>query len=284
MIAPFVIFNGDIVPSDKPVFSSLSRAVRYGDGLFETIRSFSGSPVFLEKHISRITHSASFLGLDLPFTLEDNLLNLIQKLIIINEINGDARVRLSLFRKGEGFYLSSSSSADFLLETNSIDRFSFNNSESKYKLTICESIKRCSGIIANLKTLSSLSQVIAAKEVQSKGFEEGLILNEFGRIACGVSSNVFMVESGKVYTPLLSEACVAGTMRQVVIELLSDAGISVLETKLLPSDLQNAEEVFLTNAIKGIIPVCCFKEKNFNSAFTVEISEILNQFLKNELD
>jgi branched-subunit amino acid aminotransferase/4-amino-4-deoxychorismate lyase len=278
MIKPYIIFNGKILPADQALFSAGHRSIRYGDGLFETIRSFSGRLVFFKYHFQRLEKGANFLEMDLPPELSyDNLLILISELIKANKISGDSRIRLSLFRNGDGYYYSSSRLADFLLEIESSDSSLFNNAKSKYKLTFCRSVKRSSGPLSNLKTLSALNQIIAAKEVRAKNFDEGIILNEFGRIACGVSSNIFLVSKDKIFTPKLPEACVAGTMRQALIDLLTLNGYNISESEISPAELLNADEVFLTNAVRGIISVSEVDGISFTNNFSQLFMAMLNQ-------
>jgi branched-chain amino acid aminotransferase len=127
--------------------------------------------------------------------------------------------------------------------------------------------------IQNFKTHSALPFVLAAIFKQEKGWGECLLLNQRGRLACGSSSNVFLVKNGSLFTPPLSEGCVAGTMRSLVLALAKAKGMGVGEKRLRPQDLGAAEEVFLTNAIQGIRWVAGYG----GSVYDNKVAEVLHQ-------
>ncbi len=106
--------------------------------------------------------------------------------------------------------------------------------------------------ISNFKLTSALPYVLAAQCKQANGHDDCLLLNTAGRLACATSANIFWVKNGKLFTPPLSEGCVAGTMRAVLFDIAKAMKIKVQEKKGKLADLAEAEEVFLTNAIQGI--------------------------------
>jgi branched-chain amino acid aminotransferase len=106
--------------------------------------------------------------------------------------------------------------------------------------------------ISNFKLTSALPYVLAAQYKQAHGLDDCLLLNTAGRLACASSANIFWVKNGKLFTPPLSEGCVAGTMRAVLFDIAEAMKVRVQEKKGRLADLAEAEEVFLTNAIQGI--------------------------------
>lgn len=98
-----------------------------------------------------------------------------------------------------------------------------------------------------------------------------LVLNTDGRIAEAISSNLFLVRGGTVYTPSLQEACVSGIMRQVILEFLRKENISYSEKGISIDDLQKAEEVFLTDVIHGIRWVGAFRAKRYFNSFSRQL-------------
>jgi 4-amino-4-deoxychorismate lyase len=109
--------------------------------------------------------------------------------------------------------------------------------------------------LAGLKHLNRLHQVLARAEVDAAGADEGLCLDASGRVACATAANVFAVVDGVVRTPAIEAAGVAGVARAA---LLADAGFGadVEIGELQPADLARASEIFLSNAVRGVMPVC----------------------------
>src|SRR5690606_31080616 len=109
--------------------------------------------------------------------------------------------------------------------------------------------------LAGLKHLCRLEQVLAQMEIQGTAAQEGLVRSSSGYVVGGISSNVFAVSAGTLLTPRLHRCGVRGVMRRVVLEHAGNVGLDARETDLLPSDLAQAEELFVTNAVFGIKPV-----------------------------
>jgi branched-chain amino acid aminotransferase len=94
--------------------------------------------------------------------------------------------------------------------------------------------------------------VLAAMEARENGWDDSILMNEKGNVCEALSSNLFIVSNDVFFTPPLSSGCVDGVMRKTVMEILRQQGAKVEETDLKPTDLWQADEIFLTNASKGI--------------------------------
>src|SRR5690606_35372530 len=106
--------------------------------------------------------------------------------------------------------------------------------------------------LSNLKSINCLPFVLAGLFRKQQGFDEVILLNQEGRLCETLSSNIFVCYNNAIYTPALSEGCVDGTMRRAVIEIAKEMGKTIVEAKIQPQILLEADEIFLTNAIKGI--------------------------------
>jgi branched-chain amino acid aminotransferase len=107
---------------------------------------------------------------------------------------------------------------------------------------------------------------LAAVYKKESGFDESIILNTKGNIADTIYANLFLIKNEKIYTPALSEAPVDGVMRKQVLQLAKKQGYKIYEEAITGNDLTNADEIFLTNAIKGIQWVGQFKNKFYTNA------------------
>jgi branched-chain amino acid aminotransferase len=129
---------------------------------------------------------------------------------------------------------------------------------------------------SKFKTINSLLYVQAAIYANQNNFNDSLILNGEGNIIESSSSNVFIASNGVLYTPPLDDGCVGGIMRMNVINLAINNGIKVYEYSLKPQNLLIADEVFLTNAIKGIEWVGGFQNKRYYNSLSRKIIDFLN--------
>ncbi len=124
--------------------------------------------------------------------------------------------------------------------------------------TVCLPV---SPLLAGIKHLCRLEQVMAKMEAHEKGFVEGLLFDHQGHLIEGIASNVFLVKSGTLLTPSLEGAGVAGVMREWILGWATSAGRAVGECVLTDSDLDVAEEVFLCNSLIGVWPVSRFGDR-----------------------
>lgn len=245
-------FNGERLESLPEPMAATLRATQYGDSLFETIRMFDGAMPFLEKHFARLKNGLSALGMKTPGHWDaDWFENEIKKTVA-----GNARIRLMVYREPGGLYFPENNDIGFMITASPLPGSRFEWLEPPVLAGICEKVKLPVDDFSNLKTLNAPRYVQAAIEANSKGWDDGIILNQFNRICEATSSNIFWWDAdGVLYSPPLSEGCVAGTMREYLIEMVSKNSISVKETAAAPEILEQAAEVFFTNAIRGIVPV-----------------------------
>ena len=264
MAGPFVNFNGNIVDASQPLFTASNRAFRYGDAIFETIRLVRGEILFFEKHLARMTRSMELLGMnphdDLTF---HNLYLSIRHLDQVNNLHGNGRIRLEVFRNDGGLYTPQSNDVSYLIEATPVTTTEYQLNENGLKIEIYTDIKKPVSRLSNLKSSNALYYVMAGLHKISSNTNDCIVLNTDGRVAEAISSNIFLVTDGKVITPALSEACVAGVMREVVLEHLVEKRIPFAEKGVSIEELQKADEIFLTDVIHGMRWVSAFRSKRY---------------------
>jgi len=280
----YINYNGNIIDSSQPVFTAANRAFRYGDAIFETIRLMQGEILFFEKHLSRLSRSMDLLGMnpndDLTF---HNLYLSIRHLDQVNNLRGNGRIRLEVFRNDGGLYTPHSNDVSYVIETSSVTHKEYQLNENGLKIEIYSDIKKPVSRLSNLKSSNALYYVMAGLYKNNINTGDCLVLNTDGRIAEAISSNIFLMDTNKVFTPALTEACVAGVMRETVIEHLQSHRIPIIEKGITVEDLLKADEIFLTDVIHGMRWVSAFRNKryfnNFSRALLSEINEY-NQMKK----
>jgi branched-subunit amino acid aminotransferase/4-amino-4-deoxychorismate lyase len=272
----FVNYNGDIFPVDQPVLMSGNRAFRYGDAVFESIRLMHGDILFFEKHLNRLKRSMHMLGMkwreDFNF---HNLYLLIRHLDQVNELKGNGRIRLAVFRNEGGYYAPVSNEVSFLIEAEPLEATEYQLNENPLRIDVFTEIAKPKNNFSNIKSANALIYVMAGIYKEQQGLDDCILLNDHGKVSEAISSNLFLVSKEEVFTPALSEACVAGVMREQLIEMLKERGRKIHETSLSVDQMMKADEVFLANVISGIRWVGAFRQKRyFNSVSKWLVSEL----------
>lgn len=234
--------NGQLLPQGSPVLLASNRGFRYGDGLFESIRSDGYELPLLDIHWQRLSEGMKALCIELPKHWSPAFLK--DEISRITERGVAARVRMAVFRSGGGWYAPESDEPAFLIEAFPLP----DAGEAIAKSGFIENIRISPGAYSGFKTSNSLPYVLASRIRRQNGWEEGLILNVEGRVADGCHSNFFVVLDGKILTPPVSEGAIAGVMRSVVLALAGHVEIRPIQ----PAELNQATEIWFSNAISGV--------------------------------
>ncbi len=241
-------FNGKIFPSDEPILNSQNRAFLYGDALFETIRMSEGKIPFLENHVNRLLQGLHFFKYKVPKKYTPSFFNKEIKKIT----DGNARIRITVFRSLGGLYTPKNNRPQFLISASSLPSAHFSLNQKGLHLGIFDEVKLPCSPIANFKTCNSSPYILAGLNKEERNLDDVIMLNEKGRISEASSSNIFFIKKNKIITPSLSEGCVAGTMRKTILRIASEKNYQIQETQIKLNQLKDIEEIWLTNAISGI--------------------------------
>jgi branched-chain amino acid aminotransferase len=276
--APFVLFNGEMRASDEPLFTAHNRSFRYGDGLFESMRMIGGKLCFGQRHLKRLMSGVQLLQLHLPeqfvhISLEEWCKKLAEK----NQISGSARLRLSVFRNDGGYYHPVTNAASWIIEMWPMEENSYVLNQNGMSVELYQDIRKPINKLSNLKTSNAEMYILAALYAQKMNVNDSVLINQNGNVIEATGSSLFAVKNGVLYTSPLSEGCVNGVMRGVIMELAQENRIAVYEVPLPLSVLLNSDEIFLTNAVRGIMWVGTYKAKKYTSQTTVKLHELLNQ-------
>jgi branched-chain amino acid aminotransferase len=268
----FINYNKSIVPADLHVMSPGHRALRYGDGIFESMRMSEGKLLFADFHAKRLLESLQILNLELPFVPDlDFLIAEVGRLCSANNFES-ARVRLQVWREGEGLYAPSSSSASFCISAESAPGGDFTLSSTGLTLGVFDEQSKAFGTLSSLKSASALLYVMAAAKAKKYGWDDALIFNGENRIAETSSSNIWFVKNKEWFTPSLNEACVDGVMRRVLLSVLRNEGIKVTEASFTMQALSDFDFIILSNASRGLRWVKTVGQFTFEKP---ELSELL---------
>jgi branched-chain amino acid aminotransferase len=269
--------NGKLFELTENAVSITNHGYRYGDGIFETMKLVNGSVPLASYHFERLFTGMSLLGFIVPalFTKE-KLLNEIKLLAEKNHCTVLSRVRLSVSRGNGGVY-DCDDKLQYSIECTAADKNINQLNENGFMVDVfLDAIKSCD-VFCNLKSSGYLNYIMAARYAKANKLNDVLIFNQHNRICEAGIANLFWVKDGIVFTPPLSEGCVAGVMRKWIIE--NSTGI--IEKPVTLAGLLNADELFLTNAVYGIRWVKQFREKVYtNRIATLIYNEMINSIYK----
>ena len=277
-MAKKVCFNDEFYSIEELPLSVTNRAFRYGDGLFETMVMFDGEIPLIDLHFERLDKGVEFLKIEMPDSFTKlYLASIIHQLAKHNGNIKHARIRLQIFRSGQGLYAPEFNSSDWLLEMSELPHSRFLINKTGLYLGVYNDVPKAIHPLSNHKTTNCLIYVLAGIYKKESGFDDCLLLNASGNVVEAVSSNVFMVKDGVLMTPPVSEGCVDGVMRKKVLDLAKELDIEAIEKPLKPSDLLEATEIWLTNAIQGIRWAGFFYGRRFGSILAAEFTRFLNE-------
>lgn len=273
----YILHNDEFIAINQPILTAANRGFKYGDGLFETMRMCNGKLQFAAQHADRLHAGMKALKMDGSTLLDEYFLK--QKTAELckkNKLKENVRFRLSVYRDGDGLYTPNSNKSGYVLEASALadDHYEFN--KKGLIIDVYDELTKPVNKLSNYKTSNSLLYVMAGLYKKQHRLDDAFILNQHGFLCESISSNIFVVYDKKVYTPALSEGCVAGVMRNVVMNMARINDIEVIEAQINPEILKAAEEVFVTNAISGIRWVMGYGRKRYFNEITKLLSVKLN--------
>ncbi|MEE4299037.1 MAG: aminotransferase class IV [Pseudomonadales bacterium] len=246
--------DGAWLDADAARIPVLDHGLLYGDGVFEGIRSHSGHPFRLERHLDRLERSAAALRLRPNRPREE----VAAACHAMAERLGDGYLRLIVTRgDGDlGVDPRSCPRARTILVGGAIAVTDVATHTHGARL-ITSSVRRPGPAAgeARIKSLNYLPSVLARLEARAAGADEALLLNDSGRVAEASAENVLCVHGDELSTPPASEGALAGITRDALLELATTQGLTVRERPLALFDLRTADEVFLSGTGAGVVPV-----------------------------
>ncbi|MFN5704304.1 MAG: aminotransferase class IV [bacterium] len=272
----FFSLNGQLYPQDTNVFGTQNRALRYGDGIFETMRMLDGKVMFFKYHMDRLFKGMQALKIDYHRAFDAEFVaSEIVALARANKIYKNARIRFSVFREDGGWYTPEKNTFNYLIEIQALNEDTY-IVERGLIADVYKEVRKDFSALSHLKTSNSLPYVLAGVYRKENNLDECILLNSQNNIVESISSNVFLIKENKAYTPAITDGCIDGVMRKVVIELLKELNITVVESSLPANLLEHADEIFLTNSIKGIQSVVGIGLKRYYSKMGKQLIGILN--------
>ncbi|WP_396188225.1 aminotransferase class IV [Flavobacterium sp.] len=270
-------YNGKLVEQSAQMIE-FNRGFLFGDAVFETLKVSNNTLLFLEDHYLRLMAAMRICRMEIPmnFTmefLEEQVVSLMAKVSFSN-----ARVRVTVFRVGTGFYTPESNHVEFVITAQSLSSSTYQVPSASYEVELFKDFHLSKQLLSTLKTNNKMIHSLAGIFAKENEYANCLLINEEKNVVEAIQSNLFMKIGNKLVTPPISDGCQNGIMRKQIIKLLQKNEMVTIEEKSIsPFDLQKADELFLTNVISGIQPITKYRKKKYVTDFATQLVEMLNQ-------
>ena len=271
-------YNGNL--NNKSSLDLINRAFLFGDSVFETIKIVNNKICFWEDHYLRLMSSLRIIRIEIPILytpeyFEDQILKTISRV----SKNFSGRVRLSIFRSGEGLYTPKSMEPTFIIHCFQQDKLFFEiESSSSYKVDLFKDYYVNDNLLSNLKTNNKIINVLAAIYSKENEIDNCIILNSKKNVVEFLNGNLFLIKDNIIKTPPLSSGCLRGVMRKKIIDYIKFFDkLTLKEIDISPFELLSADEIWVTNSIKGIIPVTDYRKKSLSNTIAAEFVNFLNK-------
>jgi 4-amino-4-deoxychorismate lyase len=239
------------------------RGLDYGDGLFETLLVDHGKPLYTEFHLERLAHGLRALALPDCLSAARQQLESAADAAFCQNKWPWASLRLSVIRGSgrRGYTPAMNATPRVLIQIGCLDR-DCGQMSSAATLGVAAIRLSKQPLLAGIKHLNRLEQVLAAAQAQEEGTDECIVLDQTEHLTCVVAGNLFLVRHGELLTPKMVDCGVLGTRRRLIIEKWAPLiGLHVREVRLTLSDLHTAEEVFYSNSLQTVRPVARVREQ-----------------------
>jgi branched-chain amino acid aminotransferase len=272
-----VNFNGTLVETATNSLAD-NRAFLFGDAVFETFKIVNNRVLYLEDHYFRLMSSMRILRMEIPmnFTMEFLEQEILQ-LILVNQVEKSARVRMTVFRNSGGFYLPETNDVGYLIQATALKSNVYVLNTKEYEVDLYKDFYITKQLLSTIKSTNKAVQITGSIFAKENDLQNCLLLNDAKTVIESLNGNVFMLKDGKLTTPPVSEGCLNGIMRKQVLALAKTMDVEILEEPISPFDLQKADELFLTNVIVGIQPISKYRKKNYDYGFASKLIDQLNQ-------
>jgi branched-chain amino acid aminotransferase len=248
--------------------SVYDRGFMYGDGVFETLRTFAGRPFRLPAHLERLESSAEAIHLRLPRSREQIAADIAALLDRNGLGDQDVVVRIAVSR-GRGVRGPSIRGADNPTLVVTCDRIAdapaFPRRDGIRLVVVPTRRIGSESLPAHAKHSNYLNSVLAHTEAQAVGADDALMLGVDGSLAECSGSNLFLVNGARILTPDLKTGILPGCTRAFVLDLCAANGLSADQARLDPGVLDDVEEVFVTNSVSGIVPVLAVDHREYTA-------------------
>ncbi|HUF53513.1 MAG TPA: aminotransferase class IV [Dehalococcoidia bacterium] len=272
----WLYLNGSLVPGEEATVSALDPAVFHGQALVETFAARNNGVFRLADHYDRLRQGGAVLGIVVPISLPD-LETAVATLLDRNEAD-DARLRLTVTAGQTG------AEPTVALMASPLDDYPPELYKQGMHVTIADVRRNETSPLSRIKCAAGLLDGLLARETaRARNFDDAVLLNTQGSVACGAVANVFIAYHGRILTPPVSSGALPGITRGAVLALAREEGIDATEADFSLRELTGADEAFFTNSVMGVMPVTRIDGTRFeHGLLTAHLQEALHRAASGE--
>lgn len=257
-MAATVNINGRICAEHEATISVFDHGFLYGEGVYETLRTYNGRLFLFERHMRRLSQSARLIDLTLPFTAEE-LAARIAETTAAAKLDGREAYARVLVTRGTGeltYDLKATPEPSYVIIVKPLAELAAEIYERGVGVALVDVVRNHpQSVNPMIKSNNLLNQALAAQQALKRGAFEAVMRNYRGELTECATSNLFVVRDGAALTPPIECGLLPGITREILFEIGRDAGIEVREQVLRDADLFEADEAFLTSTTREVLPI-----------------------------
>jgi branched-chain amino acid aminotransferase len=263
-----VCVNGRISSDRDAVISVFDHGFLYGEGIYETLRTYHGRPFLYDRHMRRLRNSARMIRLEVPFTDADLASQTRDTMAVANLDGAEAYIRVLVTRGiGELTYdpQATPTPSVVIIVKPQVDPPA-EVYENGVRVVIVDVVRNHPQTVnPMIKSNNLLNSALAAQEAIRKGGFEGVMRNYRGELSECTTANLFIVKNGTALTPPLEAGLLPGITREFLFEIGRDVAVDVREQILRDEDLYAADEAFLTSTTREAVPIVKVDDRTIGS-------------------
>jgi branched-chain amino acid aminotransferase len=270
--------NGRISGERDAVISVFDHGFLYGEGVYETLRTYHGLPFLYDRHMRRLRRSAQMIVLDVPFT-DEQLAEQIRETMAASNLNGgEAYIRVLLTRGiGELTYdVRATPTPSVIIIIKPHEDLPAEMYENGVTVCLSQILRNHPGSVnPMIKSNNLMNNALAMQEALRRGGFEGIMRNYRGELTECTTSNLFLVKNGVALTPPLDAGLLPGITREFLFEIAKDAGVEMREQVLRDDDLFGADEAFLTSTTREAVPIVRVDDRKIGAGVPGPVTKTL---------
>ena len=267
-MAATVSVNGRITADRDAVISVFDHGFLYGEGIYETMRTYGGRPFLYDRHMRRLRRSAELIALPLPFS-DDALASQIDATVAASDIRGSELYIRVLVTRGVGdltYDLRATPQPSVVIIVKPHVDPPANLYTNGARVVIVDIVRNHPGSVnPMIKSNNLVNSALAMQEALRRGAFEGIMRNYRGELTECTTSNLFVVRGGEALTPPLGAGLLPGITREFLFDIGGEAGVVVREQTLRDDDLYGADEAFLTGTTRELIPITTVDDRTIGT-------------------
>ena len=278
VVTATVNVNGRITGERDAVISVFDHGFLYGEGIYETMRTYGQVPFLFDRHLRRLHQSASMVGLALPFSGHELAAHIRDTMAAAELGSSEAYIRVLVTRGiGELTYDPRATPAPsfVIIVKRHVDPPPELYTDGARVVIVDVVRNHPASVNPMIKSNNLMNSALAMQEALRRGAFEGVMRNYRGELTECTTSNLFIVRSGAALTPPLSAGLLPGITREFLFDIAPPVGVEIREATLRDEDLYAADEAFLTGTTRELIPITTVDERTIGDGRPGPVTQTL---------